>query len=89
MIKPGDIIKIEKIEKPKGEIIEFDKVLLVSAGEEIKLGNPYLDSAKITGKWLEEGRAKKITILRYHSKTRYTKKKGHRQIYTKVQIENF
>ncbi len=90
LVKPGDIIRIERIEKPsKGDIVHFDKVLLLVKEGEIKLGNPYLKAAKIGGKLLKEGRFKKITHLRYHSKTRQQRRKGHRQIYTEVKIEEF
>ncbi len=87
LIKPGDVIRIERIEKPKkGDSVHFDKVLLMGSEGEIKLGDPFIKDAKVSGKWLEEIKGKKITNLRYHSKTRYTKKHGHRQIYAKVAI---
>ncbi len=90
LVKPGDKIRIEKIEKPAdSSVIYFDKVLLIAAEAEIKLGNPYIKDAKIAGEWMKEGKGKKITHLRYHSKTRYTKKSGHRQIFNEIQIGEF
>ena len=90
LVKPGGVIRIERIEKPvKGDGVKFDKVLLLINGEKIEIGNPYVKGAKIEGKLLKEGRYKKITHLRYHSKTRYSKKKGHRQIYSEVVIGDF
>ncbi len=90
LVKPGDIIQIERIEKPlKGDAVHFDKVLLIVKEGGIKLGNPYLKAAKIGGKLLKEGRYKKITHLRYHSKTRQQRRKGHRQIFAEVKIEEF
>ena len=90
LVKPGDIIRIERIEKPKkGDIIHFDKVLLLGGEGEVKLGDPYIKGAKIPGKLIKEGRAKKITHLRYHSKTRQQRRKGHRQIFSEVKIEEF
>src|SRR3989338_5170939 len=90
LVKTGDKIKVERLEKPaKGDGVKFDKVLLLINGEKIEIGNPYVKGAKIEGKLLKEGRYKKITHLRYHSKTRYSKKKGHRQIYSEVVIGDF
>lgn len=90
LVKPGDKIKVERLEKPaKGDVISFDKILLLADGDKLKMGNPYVDGVKIPGKLLGEKKGKKITHLRYHSKTRYSKKKGHRQIYSEVQIGEF
>lgn len=90
LVKPGSVIRIEKIEKPQnGDSIHFDKILLVADDKEIKIGNPYINDAKIPGKLLGGKRGKKITHLRYHSKTRYSKKKGHRQIYSEVVVGEF
>lgn len=90
LVKPGSIVRIERIEKPKrGDTVHFDKVLLLEGEAETKLGDPYIKNAKISGKLLREGRNKKITHLRYHSKTRHAVKKGHRQIYSEVVIGEF
>lgn len=90
LIKSGDTIRIERIVKPKrGDTVHFDKVLLMGDEGGVKLGDPYIKGAKVSAKWLEEVKGKKITNLRYHSKTRYTKKHGHRQIYAKVAIREF
>jgi large subunit ribosomal protein L21 len=89
IVKPGDTIKIEKLKKPKtGSIFNFEKVLLIVDGNKINVGKPFLENAKVEGEWKKEGKAKKITVLRYKSKTRYSKKKGHRQPYTEVLIKN-
>lgn len=81
----GDVLVIEKLKAQKEEEVEFSEVLLVVNGE-IKIGKPFLLAAKVTAKVLEEGKSKKKMVFRYKSKTRYKKKKGHRQPYTKVQI---
>jgi len=87
IVSPGDEIKIEKIKhKKQGDEILFDKVLLVQKQKKLEIGTPFIKNAKVTGKILEEGRGKKITILKYKPKTRYKVKKGHRQAYIKVKI---
>ena len=88
LVRRGDKIKIEKIEKPaKGNAVTFDKVLLVVKGKKVTLGQPYIKTAKVKAEWVDEKKAKKITNVRYKSKTRRNRKKGHRQIYTEVVIK--
>lgn len=85
-VAPGEKVKIEKIESQGGENLAFDKVLLVADGEDVKVGAPYVEGAKVEGKVVRQGRNKKVIVFKYHSKTRYRKKKGHRQHFTEVEI---
>ncbi|MEK9166010.1 MAG: 50S ribosomal protein L21 [Patescibacteria group bacterium] len=90
-VKAGDIIKIEKIETNENQEIVFDDVLLVfdEEGQEVKhfaIGKPVVKNAKVKAKVIEQGRDKKITVIKYKPKVRYKKKYGHRQPYTKVEI---
>jgi large subunit ribosomal protein L21 len=87
-VAEGTILKVEKLLVEEGKEVVFDKVLLVSdeKGTDIQIGTPMLKT-KVTGKVLEQGRAKKIDVIHYKAKTRYKKKYGHRQPFTKVQIE--
>jgi len=87
-VKEKDIIKVEKLDTEEGKSITFDQVLLVAdeKGADVQIGTPTL-STKVTAKVLEQGRAKKIDVVKYKSKTRYHKKYGHRQPFTKVEIE--
>ena len=85
-VSSGAKLKIEKLNVQTGDSVVFDKILLTADGEDIKIGMPYIEGAKIEGKVLKQGRGKKKIVFRYHSKTRYRKKKGHRQDYTEVKI---
>ncbi len=87
-IKKGDEIKIGKIKGEKGDKIEFDKVLLLTKErvKEVKIGQPYLEGVKVETEILEQGRDKKIIVIKYKPKTRYRRKRGHRQFYTKIRI---
>ncbi|MFA6253679.1 MAG: 50S ribosomal protein L21 [Candidatus Paceibacterota bacterium] len=86
-VAAGDSLKVEKLPKTdKGEVI-FDKVLLVADGEKVQVGDPYLKGATVTAKFEEDGRAKKIVVIKYKAKSRYRIKTGHRQPFTKVKIE--
>ncbi len=88
-VSPGDTLKIEKLSdlENKGDKITFDKVLLVSDDKEVKIGEPYVSGAKVEATLEEQGRSKKIFVIRFRSKSRYFKKNGHRQPFTKVKIE--
>ena len=85
-VTAGQKLKVEKLEAEAGKDFVFDKVLLTTDGENVKVGAPYIAGAKVEAKVLKQDRADKIIVFRYHSKTRYRKKKGHRQDYTEVQI---
>lgn len=87
LVKEGDKIKIEKIEKKIGEEVVFDQVLLVEKENNLKIGTPFVEGAKVIGKVLEQGKAKKIIVFKYKPKKRYRKKQGHRQPYTLVEIQ--
>ena len=88
-VSPGQKIKIEKLNVNKGDNFIFDKVLLTLEGENVKIGAPYVEGVKVEGKILRQARDKKKIVFKYHSKTRYRKKKGHRQHYTEVLISSF
>jgi len=87
-VAAGDVLKVEKLSeaKAKGEIV-FDKVLLIADGDKAQIGQPYLKGATVTAKFEEEGRDKKIVVIKYKAKSRYRVKQGHRQPFTKVKIE--
>jgi len=86
-VNEGDVIFVEKLDVNEGDSVTFDKVLAVAAADEFKTGAPYLESAKVTAKVVKNGKGKKLYILRYKAKKNEKKKIGHRQPYTKVQIE--
>mgnify|MGYP003973011041 CR=1 FL=1 len=88
-VKEGAKLKVEKLDVEKDTSIDFDEVLLVSdeKGGDTKIGKPNIEGAKVTAKVLEQGRSKKIDVIKYKRKIRYRKKYGHRQPFTEVQIE--
>lgn len=85
-VSSGQKLKIEKLNAKEGENFVFDKVLLTADGENIKIGAPYIEGAKVESKILKQGRAQKKIVFKYHSKTRFRKKKGHRQSFTEAEI---
>ncbi len=88
-VKAGDTLKVEKIrgDFKVGDVVTFDKVLLVDNGSDTTIGTPYISGAKVVGTLKEIGRARKVTVIKYKQKSRYFKKNGHRQPFFKVTID--
>lgn len=84
-VSRGTNISIEKLPGDEGSEITFDKVLLTS-GDVVSVGAPYIKGAEVVAKIVKQFREDKKIVFRYHSKTRYRKKKGHRQHKTEVEI---
>lgn len=85
-VEKDQVLTIEKLPNEEGETVTFEKVLLVSKDDEVKVGKPYVEGAKVTGKVLKHGRGKKIIVFKYKPKKNYRRKQGHRQPYTKVVV---
>ena len=83
----GEAIYVEKIEVAEGESYTFDKVLLVSDDDKVKVGAPYVKGATVTAKCEKHGRGQKIRIFKYRPKKHSHTKMGHRQSYTKFVVE--
>ncbi|TSC94781.1 MAG: large subunit ribosomal protein L21 [Parcubacteria group bacterium Licking1014_1] len=86
LVKPGDKLRVEKLEKKEGEEILFSDVLLVEKNKKIEIGNPLVKDAKVEAKVLSHGKGDKIIVFKYKAKKRYSRKIGHRQLYTEVEI---
>ena len=85
-VAEGDVIFVEKLGLAEGESVTFDKVLCVN-GETLSVGTPYVEGATIVANVLKNGKSKKIDVIKYKAKKNEKKKIGHRQDYTKIQIE--
>jgi large subunit ribosomal protein L21 len=85
-VREGDVIRVEKLEAETGSTVEIDDVLMVGEGAEVKLGKPTLDGAKVTALVSEQGRGRKITIIKFKRRQDYRRTKGHRQPYTELRI---
>jgi large subunit ribosomal protein L21 len=89
-VAEGDVLSIEKLpgEHKDGDKITFDRVLLVADDKDTKVGTPYVSGAKVEAVFKEDGRGKKLHIIKFKAKSNYSKKIGHRQPYTKVAISS-
>ncbi len=86
VVTDGSVLSIEKVAADKGGKVVFDKVLLVDDGKSVTVGTPHVAGAKVTAELLKEEKGAKVTVIRYRQKSRYFKKKGHRQVSSKVKI---
>lgn len=86
-VQEGDVITVEKLNAEAGDVVTFDKVLVLGEGKDVKVGTPYLDAA-VTATVVENGKGQKVIIFKYKAKKDYRKKQGHRQPYTMVKIES-
>lgn len=91
LVRPGDVISVEKLdgEFKKGDTISFDEVLLMDDGTTTRIGTPVISGAKVSAEFVEAGRGQKIDVIQYKQKSRYYKKKGHRQPFMKFKIASF
>ncbi len=86
LVSPGDKIKIEKIDGKEGKEIAFKEVLLMEKNRKLEIGTPLVKGSKVTAKILSQGKGKKVIVFKYKPKTRYKVKKGHRQLFTEIEI---
>ena len=88
-VSEGDVLFLEKMEVEASDTVEFDEVVMVSKDGATTVGSPLVKGAKVVGKVLKNGKAKKILVSRYRPKnSKFRKRKGHRQPYTQVEIQS-
>ena len=86
-VKEGDVIYVEKLDVEVDATVELNSVLAVGKEDGIVVGKPVVEGANVVAKVLAQGKAKKIIVFKYKRKKHYRRKQGHRQPYTKIQIE--
>ena len=82
----GTRLRVEKLDAEAGASVEFDQVLLVGDGANVKVGAPLVKGGKVKAKVLETAKAKKVTIIKFKRRQNYMRTKGHRQWYTEVEV---
>ncbi len=85
-VSVGDVISVEKIPGDPGASVEFDRVLAVGNGEEIVVGRPYVEDAKVIAHIISQERSKKVIVFKKKKRKNYRRKKGHRQCLTRIKI---
>lgn len=86
-VAPGQTIDVEKLPVEAGQTVELDRVLLISEDEKVAVGSPTVPGAKVVATVVEQVKGEKIIVFKYKPKTRYRRKTGHRQEYTRLAIK--
>ena len=86
-VSPGETIDVERLPAEEGSTIELDRVLLVAQGGKVSVGKPTVEKAKVLAEVLGEDKGEKVTVFKYKSKVDYRRRKGHRQIHTRLAIK--
>ena len=85
-VKEGQTVKLEKLAVEAGANVEFDRVLLIANGDEVKVGAPVVEGAKVVAEVVQHGRGDKVTILKFKRRKHHMKRQGHRQWFTEVKV---
>ncbi|MCG8381681.1 MAG: 50S ribosomal protein L21 [Gammaproteobacteria bacterium] len=87
-ISEGDTLRVESLPYDEGEALELDQVLMVADGDNIKVGQPYVEGSNVKAVVKSHGRGKKVEIIKFRRRKHYRKQQGHRQNYTELEITN-
>ena len=87
-VKPGDVLDVEKLPVGVDSIAEFGEVLAISDDGEVTFGSPYVPGAKVLAQVQSHYKDRKVIVFKYKAKTRYRRKRSHRQTYTRVLIQD-
>jgi len=85
-VRPGDLVDVERLEVPEGETVDLEEVLLVARDGQVLVGNPRVEGARVTARVEAHFKGPKVVVFKYKAKTRYRRKRGHRQPYTRLRI---
>jgi large subunit ribosomal protein L21 len=86
-VAEGDILRVEKLSGEVGSPVAFDKVLIFSDGENVKIGQPEVDGVTVHGQIVDQGKSRKILVFKFKRRKGYRRKQGHRQLFTAVRID--
>ncbi len=86
-VTEGDTLKVEKLPGEKGASVELQDILAIGEGENIKVGTPVVQGAKVVAEIVGQGKAKKVVVFKKRRRKGYTKKQGHRQLFTSIKIQ--
>jgi len=87
-VQQGQVLRVEKIPGDVGSPVTFERILMFSDGDNVSIGQPALEDVAVEGHIVEQGKAKKIIVFKYKKRKRYRRKKGHRQEFTAVMIDD-
>jgi large subunit ribosomal protein L21 len=85
-VQEGSVLRIQKLAADKGAEVEFDQVLLIGKGADVKLGAPFLSGGKVTATVQAHGKGEKVRIVKFRRRKHYKREKNHRQEYTEIKV---
>lgn len=85
-VAEGDALRVEKLSAATGDSVEFDRVLLIGEGEDVRVGTPYVEGGRVTATVESHGRGEKVRIVKFRRRKHYMRRMGHRQDYTQLRI---
>jgi large subunit ribosomal protein L21 len=85
-VSEGDTIKVEMLKAEQGASVELDKVLMITNGDDVKVGAPYVEGGKVTATVKAHGRGKKVNIIKFKRRKHHMKRQGHRQWFTELEV---
>ncbi|OGO00794.1 MAG: 50S ribosomal protein L21 [Chloroflexi bacterium RBG_13_52_12] len=86
-VTEGQTIEIDRLEAEEGGSVQLDKVLLIADGDNVTVGKPFVDGARVMATVKKNGKGDKIIVFKYKAKVRYRRKNGHRQLFTSLNID--
>jgi large subunit ribosomal protein L21 len=86
-VRPGDTLRVEKLQAAPGETVTLDRVLLLAEGDDVEVGRPVVAGARVLAEVVDQGRGPKIIVFKYKAKVRYRRKTGHRQSLTTLRVK--
>jgi len=85
-VQKDSVLRVEKLPEAEGASVEFDRVLLVGEGADVKVGKPYIDGGKVTATVQSHGQGDKVRIVKFRRRKHYKREKCHRQEYTEIKV---
>jgi large subunit ribosomal protein L21 len=85
-VKEGSVLRVEKLDGAAGDKIEFDKVLLVGEGKDVKVGTPFVEGSAVEATVQSQGRSRKVEVVKFKRRKNYKRQHGHRQAYTEIRV---
>lgn len=85
-VQEGSVLKVEKLAAQAGVSVEFEQVLLVGEGAQVKVGSPFVPGGKVTATVQSHGKGEKVRIVKFRRRKHYKREKTHRQPYTEIKV---
>ncbi len=86
-VEPGEVLKLEKLDAEAGSTVDFDQVMMIGEGADVKIGTPYVEGGKVSAEVMTHGQGRKVTFVKLKRRKHYRRQGGHRQQFTQVKIK--